>query len=288
MNQLVASFKGVRYIFFLLLITNMIGARCVAQKWLIEITPGFKYYSNSYYKTFGSSSNSAENTFSFGTYKRSARWVFEPELMIDVIKLNDKWKFGFGLSTYQWFRTVRVNATGQVMNIDSSLTDFKESISSNLNVRYSQFLLSATREFKTKTSLDNLLKNSLIIGLGINKPSSFNPKAETEQYVSVLNTSDGYTREISYTRNNTFGYLAPFLFVKFEMSILNKKKYTELLNVHLDYYQGLTNNYIFSMYSTNASGANVSVQTKSLGSGLRIGVSKTLRIEKKIRIPIAE
>jgi hypothetical protein len=285
MSLSINKMKKKRFVFLMCFVLGVNFS--FAQKWLFEIKPGFKYLGTTFFKTSGLITNSTSNIYAFHNMKKFSKLLIEPEIFIDLCKLNRKWQFGLGLTTYSWDEGINSSGTGKsyLLNTDSSLI-YTEYISKKLTVHSLQYLVTATRTFRTNTFLDKMILNKLVFGVGINNLSRFNTRNEKEIYTSYLVNGQNYLKEITYNKSSTFGVLCPVLMFKYELTIMNRRNDFGILNFTMSYIQGFSNNYQFSLTSSNSSGANMVVNANTLGSGFRLGISKTFCYEQKLKTPI--
>ena len=67
--------------------------------------------------------------------------------------------------------------------------------------------------------------------------------------------------------------------LKYELTFLNKTKGNDLFNLTISYTQGFSNLNSILITAQNSE-ARVYLETKSLGSGLRLGITKTLQYQQ--------
>lgn len=276
---------------FVIGIFHCIALMGFSQQFIFELTPGIKFYGLSFQKTKGTITEGGSNSYSYQTLKRVGSYeniahtnIFglEPELDIAFFKLNDRWKFGLGMSTFIVKSKVNANTTGKsfLPNADSS-TIYTEYISKQLINRYNQFTFFGTRTFKTKTKLDKKVMNSISLGFGINSPSRFNPRNEKEFYESYLYNHYGYVKELTYKKSAFFGSLSPILIFRYELEIQNKSNTYGLIKLNFSYVQGFSDHNTFNLTSESLGGASMNVESINRGSGFRVGISKTYSFHKK-------
>jgi hypothetical protein len=254
-----------------------------SQKLIFELKPGMKLYSENYFKTEGKVINTGNNGYRYKNEDRTKHLSIEPEIYLDFYQINKKWQLGVGLTTFNWDNKIYIRSSGYSFIADSTSTQiFQEHVFKNTHLRYTQFSGVITRTFRTSTFLDRFILNKLILGVGINKPSMFNPKYNMEKYYfSVMDNNQGYVTSQTYTKDKIFGHCSPYIQLKYELVIMNKHHDFGIFNLNISYIQGFQNQYQYSMSSSNYDGASIFVSTKFKASGLRIGISKTFSFNKK-------
>lgn len=271
--------------FFLIGFFNFIIVKVHSQQYVFEVSTGLKLYGlsfqniNSEINDGGSIKYSFENInkiSSFNNINIANKFHVEPELSITFFRLNDKWKFSIGLSTYIVNSILSAKSSGHVYlpNADSSII-YNEHISKSLINSYNQFLFYGTRAFKTK--FDIKLKNSISFGFGINSPSRFNTRNEKQYYGSYLHNHFGYEKEVTFKKSSFFGLLSPILVFRYELELQNKKNDYGLFKLNFSYIQGFSNHNTFNLNSTSIGGASMNIESVNRGSGFRIGISKTFK-----------
>ena len=138
---------------------------------------------------------------------------------------------------------------------------------------------SSNRCCKLIRSIDNKFINRLTFGLGVNRLSDFNLSSELIIYNSLLKNNSGYIKKIEGL--NSWNKNRPFVLIKYEVSLFTKKNNLGILNLFINYNQGLTKNNLFSIQSNSNEGfSTLFVSNISRGSGFRIGLSKTFSFKK--------
>ena len=273
-----------------LVLFHCIALKGYTQQFIFEVTPGLKFYGLSFQKTKGVITEGGSNSYSYRNTNRVGSYTdiphanifgLEPELNFAFFKLNDRWKFGLGISTFIVRSRINANTTGKsyLFNADSSII-YTEYVSKQLTNRYNQFSFFATRTFLTKTKLDKIISNSLTLGFGINEPSRFNTSNEKEFYESYLYNHYGYEKEVTFQKSNYFGLLSPILIFRYELEIQNKKNDFGLIKLNFSYIQGFSDYNSFILKSSSIGGASLNVESTNRGSGFRIGISKTFHFTK--------
>lgn len=262
-----------------------------SQHFIFELTPGLKFYGSSFQETTGTITQGGNNSYAFSDIKRVStydklgfisRFGLEPELSLAFLELNKKWKFNFGLTTYIVKSKLNASTTGKsYLTYVDSTTTFTEYISKQLITRYQQFYVSATRTFSTQTKLDKVFLNKLTLGFGLNRPSIFNTRNEKEFYVTYLYDHYGYEKEITFKKSPFFGFLNPVLIFRYDMMFQTKKHSAGLFNLFVTYVQGFSDQYDFTLTSSSIGGASLNVKSENRGSGIRFGISKTFKFDKK-------
>ena len=254
-----------------------------SQKWIFDLKPGFKIYGQSYLKTDGMINSSALSSYKYKKLDRTKQLLIEPELYLDFFEINKKWQIGLGVSIFNFRNRIILTSVGYSSIADSTSTDlFYEHSMKNIKLNYAQFSGTITRTFRISNFFDKFILNKLIFGFGINKPSMFNPTVSIKKYyLSIMDGNSGYVTSLNYKKNDFWGKYSPFLQIKYEMVIMNRRNDYGMFNLNISYVQGFQNQYSYSMSSSTLDGANALVNTRFRASGLRIGISKTFSFKKK-------
>jgi hypothetical protein len=270
---------GYFFLSFCILIT-LSYSYSFSQKFILEIKPGLNFLNLSTFKTNGTTQNTKDLRYSFSENNTLLKRRFEPEIFFDIYKLNSKWNLGFGLSVYNWTSFLNASAIGQPnFYYPDSNFKFTEFITKTHSNRSAQFVIHATRTFKINSSIDNKFINRLTFGLGVNRLSDFNLSSELIIYNSLLKNNSGYIKKIEGL--NSWNKNRPFVLIKYEVSLFTKKNNLGILNLFINYNQGLTKNNLFSIQSNSNDGfSTLFVSNISRGSGFRIGLSKTFSFKK--------
>lgn len=243
-----------------------------AQNWICDIKPGAKLFSTSlFHSDFSEKINNTEIQFDYSRKHQVSKLCLEPELFMDFYNLNNKWHFGFGISTYNW--TSKSFLSG-------FKNDYTSRVDKNIDAKNFQFMLTGSRLINFKKRIGKSLSSNLITGLGFN---SLYPKNEFTESVNFPNGD--YPLNFFYSSitqlygSNRSNHLSLAVLLKYELNFLSKKNNKSIFNLTFSYQQGFSN--LNSIY-LNAKNSNldVSVITKSMGSGFRIGVSKTFQFQK--------
>jgi hypothetical protein len=253
-----------------------------SQTWMCDIKPGVKLFQTSFFKsTLYEKKNETEIVFDYLDKRQQSNLCFEPELFMDFYKLNKKWHFGFGISTHNWTSKSFMSGSYYVNdNTADEDTTFQSRVDMELRAKNFQMMLTGTRQINFGKKISESLSSNLIIGLGFNR---LYPKNALSEYVNFPNEDYplNYSTEVykhlygSKFSNN----LSLALLLKYELTFLNRTKGSDLFNLTISYTQGFSNlNSI--LITAQSSEVRVYLETKSLGSGLRIGITKTLPFQQ--------
>jgi len=242
--------------------------------WVCEVKPGFKFLKASFFRNTFTESNFSNATFEPSKSRQITKFSFEPELFINFKKPSHKWGFGFGITSYNW------DSKTSMVIIESNTS---KSIELDLKSRNLQFLATFQRDLNFKKS--SKFNHNLVFGLGLNSLNPFN--GFTNEFYFQSNQSPDFSQFNSYwgeqlIGSKHFNNLSFAAMVKYELTITSLKERKDLFNVSFSYVQGYSNFNVLRIYYFN-SDAKVNLETKSLGSGIRFGISKTLEFEKVTR-----
>lgn len=251
---------------FLIIIGFIIYCNSITGQIMLELKPGFKFIQTSFFKTNLDIQKADGYDFEASNKRQISKFCFEPELFLDFYKLNKKWSFGLGLTSYNF--TLQSNLKGSRSNSKDTIVEG----STQLLAKNTQFIFTATRKVEFKKPILNAHGSNLIFGLGVNK--LLNSKTEYFDFGKVI----GYNIMLTNHLYGTLYNYSPVLMLKYE--VLFSK-----FNVHLSYIKGFKN-YNNIITTAKSSDVNVSSITTSLGSGLRFGISKIFTFEKKHMNPI--
>ena len=132
---------------------NITALNLFSQQFIFEVSPGLKFYGLSFQKINGEIEDGGSNSYSYenikkiGSYENISytnKFGLEPELNVAFLKINEKWKFSLGLSTFIVKSKINANTKGKsyLYNADSSII-YSEYISKQLINRYNQFFRSS-------------------------------------------------------------------------------------------------------------------------------------------------
>ncbi len=253
-----------------------------SQTWMCDIKPGVKLFQTSFFKsTLYEKKNETDIVFDFSDKRQQSNLCFEPELFMDFYKLNKKWRFGVGISTYNW--TSKSFLSGSLYVNDNTAdedTTFGSRISMELKAKNFQMMFTGTRQINFGKKIGESLSSNLIIGLGFNR---LYPKNEFSEYVNFLNGDyplDYLTEVYKHLYGSKYSnHLSLAFMLKYELTFLNKTKGNDLFNLTISYTQGFSNLNSILITAQNSE-ARVYLETKSLGSGLRLGITKTLQYQQ--------
>lgn len=259
----------------------------VGQKFIFELEPGLKFAGMSFQKNSGNINDVYPSIYNFQNINRvnafqnikhTNKFGLEPLINLSLIKINDRWKLGIGLSSYISKSQIKLSCKGYsyLTYLDSN-TIYTEYISKQLIARYNQFYIYSTLNI----GKSSYLTNNVSFGFGINKPSIFNTKNEKEYYQSYLYNQQGYVKTISLNKSHIWGYCQPFMSIKYELGFHNKKHSNDFFTFFVMYVQGFSPQYSFHLTAQNNNGKTIDVSSINKGSGLRIGISKSFVFEKK-------
>ena len=268
----------------LLLITSVfVFTEYWSQSWIFELKPGMKFSAVNYFKTEGKINNSANNSYFVTNLNHTKTLLLEPELFLDFYKINRKWQVGIGITTFNWESWVKIRATGTSFDLDpTSTVVYTDHIQKATKLRYLQFSGTLTRIFRTTAFFDKYFLNKLIFGFGINNPSRFNPKNDIKMYYySVLDNNNGYIASLDYKKDSFWRHCSPFIQLKYELVIMNKRNNFGRFNIDISYVQGFQNQFSYSLYNSNLDGASMTAKTQFRLSGFRFGISKIFASSKK-------
>jgi hypothetical protein len=281
-----------RRYFFIGLILIVCPQGIIAQKPIFEINLGVKLWNMDMYKTDGEILNAANVSYSFQNFNHSKSNIPEPEININCYQLNDKWKFGFGSSVYNWSSINQIQSMGNSLAAslllygqDTNIV-YTEVFMRQNKVRNTQFYLTATRYFSISPKIDRYVKNQLSGGIGIRKTSRNDLQSTLNKNLSLIDGNNYYITTKKAESHAVFGYLTPILFLKYELSCFNKRNSLGMFQFSISYTHGLTQIVNYSIENQNDSGARLTVYSNNRGSGFRVGISKTIGIRKKIEIPL--
>ncbi|MCF8330720.1 MAG: hypothetical protein K9I37_10315 [Crocinitomicaceae bacterium] len=269
--------------YFLLFLANV----SVGQKFIFELEPGLKFAGMSFQKNSGNINDVAPSIYTFQNINRvnafqniknTNKFGLEPLINLSLIRINDRWKLGIGLSSYITKSQINLSCKGYsyLTYLDSNII-YTEYISKLLIARYNQFYIYSTLNI----GKSSYLTNNVSFGFGINKPSIFNTKNEKEYYQSYIYNQQGYVKSISLNKSDIWGYCQPFMSIKYELGFHNKKHLHDFFTFFVMYVQGFSSQYSFHLTAQNNNGNSIDVSSINKGSGLRIGISKSFVFEKK-------
>ena len=269
--------------YFLLFFANV----SVGQKFIFELEPGLKFAGMSFQKNSGNINDVVPSIYTFQNINRvnafqnikhTNKFGLEPLINLSLIRINDRWKLGIGLSSYITKSQINLSCKGYsyLTYLDSN-TIYTEYISKQLIARYNQFYIYSTLNI----GKSSYLTNNVSFGFGINKPSIFNTKNEKEYYQSYLYNQQGYVKTISLNKSHIWGYCQPFMSIKYELGFHYKKHSNDFFTFFVMYVQGFSPQYSFHLTAQNNNGKTIDVSSINKWSGLRIGISKSFVFEKK-------
>ena len=251
-----------------------------AQEWMLDVKPGVKLVQSSFFKsTYFEKKNTTDITFDYSKKRQLTRLCFEPELYLDMYKMNKNWHFGLGFSVYNW--TTKASLTGsQIVNLNPSDEDttYVGQLSMDITSRNSQFMFTGTRKINFKGRLRDVSQSNLTLGIGFNK---LYPRNEFTEAIDLSDSSILYS---FYSFRQLYGskysnHLSLALLIKYEFTFMNKSNGKSLFNLNVSYQQGFSNANLIKLTAKNNNLHGV-LETTSLGSGLRIGISKTLSFQQ--------
>jgi hypothetical protein len=259
---------------------------CFGQKIIFELDPGLKFAGYSFQENKGNLSDLNSSGYAFQEVNRIScfqninytnKFGLEPHINFSFIQLNNKWKLGFGLSSYILKSQINLSSKGysDLPFLDST-TIFTEYISKQLITKYQQYYFFAIYDL----GKNNYLSHNLAFGFGVNKPSIFNPKNEKEFYQSNLQNQLGYIKSTTINKSDFWGYYLPFAKIKYELSVHSKKHAVESFTFFVLYIQGIISPYKFELSGQTFDEKTIDVSSINRGSGIRIGISKKLIFQK--------
>lgn len=238
-----------------------------AQKWHCDIKPGVKFFSTTFVRN-----EYEEMNFTNIEFKHSKQFIFprfniEPEFYMHFYKPNSFWQYGLGLTTHNWAYTTFLNTDSDLLSLGTS---------SNLNVKNIQFNLVLTRLFKSeKNSLSN---NRVSFGIGI---TSLYPRTQIDNGFLFSNNpiAEFNTAMFQFSNGSKWHNQMSFNFlVRFEHNFQLKTSKEDLFNLFVSYNQGFSNSNFLRIYYFGEN-LKANLVTSSLGSGFRVGISKTFSFE---------
>jgi hypothetical protein len=268
---------------FLIIAFLIISQNSKCQNWMLDLKPGIKFFSLNYVANKGVVNNSELNQYQCNANEKIKSFILEPELFVDLYRINPKWQIGFGITNFNFKNKIRVSSLGTSAFLDSSNSIiYNEHIIKTVELQFAQFSGTITRTFRITPFLDRIILNKLILGVGVNKSSMYNPRYNEKMYYSsLLDNNQGYITTLEYNKNKLGGNYSPFIQLKYELVIMNKKNDSGRLNLTFSYVQGFQNQYKFRLESNTITGANLNVESVCNISGFRFGISKTLSFTKK-------
>jgi hypothetical protein len=253
-----------------------------SQTWLCDIKPGVKLFQTSFFKsTLYERINETDIVFDYLDKRQQSNLCFEPELFMDFYKANKKWFFGAGLTAYNWNSKSSLTGT-RIIDLEPTDEDttYGNSLESNFKAKNLQFMFTGTRKIDFKGKLGEMVTSNLILGVGLSK---LYPKNEfsIHDYYPPENSPVNYESDVfKYLYGSKFSnHLSLALLFKYELTFLNRTKGSDLFNLTISYTQGFSNANLILM-TAQSSEVRVYLETKSVGSGLRIGITKTLQFQQ--------
>lgn len=273
-------------LFFGLIATLFFWQVALSQKFIFELEPGLKLGGLSFQKNNCAINSAGSTIYNFyeqnnvPAYQRGLntnQFGIEPYLNATLFQIGNKWKFGLGLSTYISKSRLTISSKGNsyLTNADPKKV-YTEYVSKKCMTQYQQFYVYATRCFPNFNQKVKYFSTSITFGIGINKPSMFNPQNQNEIFQSYLKNQLGYEMIITSEKNKFWGYHSPFLTLKYELTLFKKHP----VQFFAMYVQGFSNNYSFQLSGQSIDGGSIVSKSINRGSGIRFGISKRLEFDK--------
>lgn len=254
-----------------------------AQEWFCDIKPGFKIAQTSFFHSkYNEKYNYTNYQIDYSSKRQNSKLCLEPELFLDFYKMNKKWRFGFGISTYNWTSKSQLDGSLHVdVNPLDEDTIYHKRINIDLVAKNVQFMFTGTRQIIMDNFFKKKIYSNLILGIGV---IGLYPGTVKTEFIDFQDDSDIPLDYDYFVRRQLVGSklsnrYSLALFFKYELNIMSKNTNKNLFNLTFSYQQGFSNLNLIRVDVTNNVNIKGSLFTTSLGSGLRFGVSKTLSFE---------
>ncbi len=185
---------------------------------------------------------------------------FEPELMFNFYTVDSKWLFGTGLGLYNWEMYSELG-----VSTGDSYLDTNRTLQASLQTKNLQISLFVSRKILATNPNSFLKENYISIGCGANVFSPIRGDV-----IEFPGTTFDFNQQ-KYLGGRLINSAAPFISFKYEAVF-------KRLNFNISFVKVFLNNGIIK---NNAFGSGIDLEsfTYSKGSGLRLGVSKTIQFQ---------